>query len=212
MNTDILIVFAQAGEARGTLERLNAQAVEGEMANVWGEGVVPCCYRFERGWIVISSVGLYAAQMAVAKYGLHCDAVWNLGLAGALRGSDPIGSLVTIESVGKYIPLEREHLDSRTEECLSFTIPNLSLEASGVKLISSDFAIHEVSHRERLATQWDLVDMEGYGIAYACGALGKKCRMWKIVSDFASPGGRELIRKHKAELSERLADKIMESL
>ena len=61
-------------------------------------------------------------------------------------------------------------------------------------------------------TQWDLVDMEGYGVAFAAAALGKKCRMWKIISDFTSPEGRDLIRKHKKELSEKIAEKILENL
>jgi nucleoside phosphorylase len=86
------------------------------------------------------------------------------------------------------------------------------LEGNQAKLISSDFPIHDVEHRTYLAQKWDLVDMEGYGIAFACSYLGKKCRMWKIVSDFASPGGRELIRKHKPSLSARLAQVLEEAL
>ena len=212
MSSKILLVFAQVGEAKATIHHLNATAIDGEMAHIWSEGHIPCCYRFERGWIVISNVGLHAAQMTVAKYAHNCDEVWNLGLAGSLRGKLPIGEILSIDTVGKYIPLADDALDPRSKECLSFTLPHFVLEGAGGKLISSDFPIHDAAHRNHLGAQWDLVDMEGYGIAYACRALGKKCRMWKIISDFASPGGRELIRKHKEALSEKIAATILESL
>src|SRR5262249_54757 len=147
------------------------------------------------------------AQMAVAKYGSTCSEVWNFGFAGSLRGEQPIGEILSIEKVGKYIPLE-DSLDPVSRACIAFTIPHFSVAGTGGKLISSHFPIHDVLHRQRLGLQWDLVDMEGYGIAFAAHALGKKCRMWKIISDFASPGGRELILSHEAQLSEKIADQI----
>ncbi len=208
----ILIVFAQVAEAAATLRSLQAEPVVGEMTHVWSEGEIPCLYRFDRGWIAISSVGLHAAQMSVARYSHPCDEVWNLGFAGALNDRHPVGSLLSIGTVGKYIPVPPESLDARTQECLAFTIPHLHLEKQAGHLISSDFPIHHLEHKACLARQWDLVDMEGYGIAYASQHLGKTCRMWKIVSDFASPGGRALIKTHKAQLSEQIAENILISL
>jgi nucleoside phosphorylase len=82
----------------------------------------------------------------------------------------------------------------------------------GDKLISSDFPIHDETLRKNLGTEWDLVDMEGYGVAFAAHALGKKCRIWKIISDFALTGGRSLIRKNKTLLSEKIADAIVKQL
>ncbi len=164
--------------------------------------------------------------MTVAEYAQNIGEVWNLGLAGALDGGLPLGEIVEIKSVGKYI--SSGTLDPLSQECVRSAIPHLdldlgfpynggeslpfSLSAPGGRLISSDFPIHDAQHREYLSKTWDLVDMEGYGIAYAACYLGKKCRMWKIVSDFASPGGRELIRKNKARLSERIAEKIYEAI
>lgn len=208
----VLIVFAQAAEAAASLRRLQAEPVKGESIHVWSEGEVPCLYRFERGWIAISSMGLHAAQMSVARYSHDCDEVWNLGLAGALNDKLPIGSLLSIGSVGKYIPVPPESFDALTQECLAFTIPPFNLEKEVGCLISSDFPVHHLEHRACLAKKWDLVDMEGYGVAYASQHLKKKCRIWKIVSDFASPRGRELIRKHKSELSEQIAESILISL
>ncbi|MCC5833032.1 MAG: hypothetical protein JJU12_08340 [Chlamydiales bacterium] len=201
-----LIVFAQRGEAEATLHALNAQSVESETRFVWSEGEIPSLYEFEQGRIVISSVGIHAAQMAVAKYAPDVDEVWNIGLSGALQSGLPIGEILEIEKVGKYIPFGS--LDSYSLECLRTTVPHLTLSNGGGKLISSDFPIHDRTHRFHLGKTWDLVDMEGYGVAYASRQLGKKCKMWKIVSDFASPGGRELIRKNRTRLSEQIAETL----
>lgn len=191
------------------MRALNAQPVESETRFVWSEGEIPCRYEFEGGWIVISSVGIHAAQMAVAQYALAVDEVWNIGMAGALRDGLPIGETLEIQTVGKYIP--SGELDPYSLECVRTTVPCLSFSTGTGKLVSSDFPVHDSGHRIRLGEMWDLVDMEGYGIAYAARHLGKKCRMWKIISDFASPGGRDLIRKNRVHLSERIAEKIYEA-
>lgn len=212
MKSNILCVFAQLAEARALIEYTHAQPVPGEFAHVWSEGKIPSLYTFDNGWIAISGVGVHSAQMTVSKYGPFCHEVWNAGLAGSLGSKLPLGDLLNISTIGKYIPLELQELDERSQECVAFTLPHFSLQEGKSKLISSDFPIHDLGHRNRLGKEWDLVDMEGYGIAYASLALEKKCRMWKIVSDFASPGGRELIRKHKIAYSEIIAENILSCL
>ena len=207
----VLIVFAQTGEAKATIEMTNAKPVLAEKTLVWSEGVVPARYIFSQGCIAICGVGIHPAQMCVAKFASLYDEVWNLGFAGALKKEAAIGELASIASNDKLLPISK-HLDTRSQECANFAIPSLNISDSGQKLITSDFPIHDNELRESLKQQWDLVDMEGYGVAYAAHSLGKKCRMWKIVSDFASPGGREVIRKHRHELSQKIAEPIMENL
>lgn len=204
----ILIIFAQFSEAEATIATLNARPVPGETADIWSEGHLPSLYSFEGGWIALSSIGLHAAQMTVARYASLADEIWNAGLAGCLKPGLPIGHLLSISTIGKYVPIDEAHLDPLSSNCMQHTLPPLYLEGSQASLITSDFPIHDHSHRDRLAKKWDVVDMEGYGIAYAASYLGKKCRMWKIISDFASPGGRELIRIHKAECGKRIANLI----
>lgn len=209
----ILIIFAQFGEAEATISSLKASPVPGEMADIWSEGRLPSLYSFKGGWIALSSVGLHAAQMTAARYASLGDEIWNAGLAGCLKQGLPIGSLLSIGTIGKYVPVNEDKLDPLTSKCMQNTLPCLSLgESNEGSLISSDFPIHHAEHRDRLAKKWDVVDMEGYGIAYAASYLGKKCRMWKIISDFASPGGRELIRTHKAECGKLMADLIIKRL
>lgn len=209
MEDNLLLVFAQKSEAEATIRELKATPIEGETNHIWMEGHIPCCYRFDRGWIVLSNVGIHNGQMAVAKYGQKCAEVWNFGFAGALREGLTVGEIFSVERVGKFIPLESDSLDPGSQECLRFTVPQLTLEHLGGKLISSDFPVHDLKHKQNLGNHWDFVDMEGYGIAFASHSLGKKCKMWKVISDFASPGGREMIRKNKSALSEKIAQKIL---
>lgn len=204
----ILIVFAQMREASATLKRLKATPVPLHTIHVWTEGVVPSYYQFDKGFIVISNTGIHAAQMAVSKHAHQFDEIWNLGVAGSLKDNQPIGKIYAIEKVDKYVPVQYSSLDEGSKECIASTIPPHHLDSPGYKLISSDFPIHDKILRESLSPDWDLVDMEGYGIAFAAHHLGKTCKMWKVISDFASENGRDLIHKHMEELSEIIADKI----
>ena len=189
-----LILFADREEATATLNTLNTEYISKN------------CYAYEEGLIVISSMGVHFAQHAVSSYAKEVDEVWNFGLAGALNDAFEIGALLEVKYVGKYIP--SGPLDPDSTAIVEKTAPHIALEAGEVRLVTSDFPIHDDKHRASLAKAWDVVDMEGYGIAFAALQLGKKCRMWKIVSDFASPGGRNLIHTHKRELSEKIAEKL----
>jgi len=210
--TSTLFLFASQAEAKPALDACKAKHVDGEYIDVWDEGRVPSLYQCDKGWIGISGIGTYAAQHLVSKLAKEISEVWNLGIAGSLRPLHNLGLLKRIAVVGKYIPL-RETLDPKSLECVYGTIPNLSLYPAthGISLISSDFPLHQEHLRDELAKEWDLIDMEGYGVAYAAHRFGKPCFLWKIVSDFASAEGRALIRKHKQKWSERLAEIVINS-
>ncbi|MFN0065636.1 MAG: hypothetical protein ACKVOH_05300 [Chlamydiales bacterium] len=203
-----LFVFAQATEASATIKKLQARPVPGHLIPIWSEGIQPSLFTCDAGLILLTSVGIHQAQSAVAEQGGNVDEIWNLGLAGALHDHHGIGELLPIAQVSKYVPAD---LDGHARSLMENTLPSLMLEKEGKTLISSDFPIHDIGHRDR-ARPSDLVDMEGYGVAFAAHHLGKKCRMWKIVSDFATPGGVALIRKHKQELSEKMAQFLCKQL
>jgi len=213
MSRRIVILFAQESEARATLDALKAEPLIHHSLNIWSEGEKCSCYLFSQGRIVLTGMGTHAAQMAVATHAMHGDLFWNLGFAATLNENQPLTTLVPIQTVDKHCMLPAVGLDPLSHHCLSTTLPSFALEtAAGARLISSDYPIHNATLRQQLALKWDLVDMEGYGIAFAAQALAKKCQLWKIVSDFASPGGRELIRKNKPLFSEKLANFVLEQL
>jgi nucleoside phosphorylase len=181
----VVIFFATTLEASATLHLLDAQLVE-------QEEILPSLYRIDGGWIVITGLGSHAAKRSIMRYAHLGTSVWNLGFAGVLRSQHRIGSIFPIGVVGKYPNPQ----------------PQINFSTHPHHLITSDFPIHDSALREQLAQEWDLVDMEGYGLVSGCFQLGKPCQMWKIVSDFASPGGKKLIVKHCAELSASLAEVV----
>lgn len=175
-----IIVFATFGEAQSSIQTLDAA--------LQPDGTYLC----EGGRIILSGMGAQAAKTAVEQFGLDVEEIWNLGFAGALKTGFAFGSMIEIVKIGKY---------------LTEATPLLLGEGEG-HLITSDFPIHDHAIRTHLSSGWDLVDMEGFGVATAAVEMGKKCRMWKIISDFASPGGSEMIRENMANLSRLMAIKL----
>lgn len=220
----ILITFAQKSEARGTLEKFRASPLFSEKVFIWSEGFQSSLYAFEFGWILLTGMGMHSAQAMVSKYAKEAEEIWNIGFAASLKNSFPLHEFALVQNVSKHIPILKESLDPLSFECMERCAPSLPLLCDETievtaqtlsktsHLVSSDFPVHDKSRKILLAEKYDLIDMEGYGVAYAASSLGKKCRMWKIISDFASEGGREIIRKNKVNLSNKIACFIEEKL
>lgn len=185
-----LLVFATYLEAEATIQRLHAKENALNM------------FSFEGGAILLSGMGSHAAIAAILERGREFDEIWNLGFAGSLTHA-PLFRILSIGKVIKHVPTS---LDSYSLEIMNKAFPPLHLEGEST-LLTSDFPLHQKPF-DRAA----LVDMEGYGMAFAANHLGKKCRMWKIVSDFVSQGGAALIQQNAKKLSKLLADKIEHEL
>lgn len=184
----LLITFATEKEAAATLHRLHAHK-DGSL------------YRFDKGAIFITGIGSLAAAVNLATVISPFTEIWNMGLAGSRKKQEGIFPIGSITKFCHMPPTTSLH--SRT----FFTPPPLLLR-EGAKLITSDFPIHDQS----LDIEGDLVDMEGYGVALLCQKMHKKLKMWKIVSDFAEPGGEVRIRAMMDSLSVQLAHFIEEML
>jgi adenosylhomocysteine nucleosidase len=189
-----LLLFATLSEAIGSIQRLGAREK------------TPSTFTYDGGLIVITGMGSMAALSAVLREGQEVDEIYNLGIAGALNPALTIGSFELIETVGKFTSLNYD-LDPRSTELMEETLPRFPLKTRGLRLLTSDFPIYHSPTTHNLREKWDLVDMEGYGVAYGAALLKKKCILGKIVSDFASENGRELIFKNTSKLSEMLAEK-----
>ncbi len=135
--------------------------------------------------VVITGIGKSAAaaattQAVIERGGVGSDVtVVNIGTVGALR--DGLSGLClpstvinhdinadAIRALG-YDPAEIIELDN----------------GDGTVLASGDVFVTDPVTRSRLAERADLVDMEGYAIAYACRRLGVPVRLVKHVSDSA---------------------------
>jgi adenosylhomocysteine nucleosidase len=133
--------------------------------------------------VVITGLGKTAAAVATTRALAGVDPartrVVNVGTAGALRdgleGLHLPGVVLNhemnaeaIRALG-YDPEERLVLDG----------------GDGTVLASGDVFVTDPAVRDALARRADLVDMEGYAVAYACRRMGVAVRLVKHVSDNA---------------------------
>lgn len=192
-----LITFATYLEAKNFLDRIEAFPLKEKHL-----------YKIDKGLVMITGIGSLAAASQITPYLPGCEGVWNFGLAGALKPNQPIGTIQAIKEVSKWLSFP-EDIDAHSHQFGSQAHPPLTLSDKGASLLSSDYPIHSPRLRDELSSQFDLIDMEGYGIAYAAKLFDKPCTLHKVVSDFVSLDGPDLIRKHCEELSLVLADYIL---
>ena len=192
-----LIVFATLWEAEGTLDVLHAASTSS-----------PLLYEWPGGLILISGLGAIQAAIQTTQYLPHVDEVWNFGIVGALSPSILFGETKRVSLVGKHLHLPKK-TDSHSKEFGSKHLPVIEVPPlNNWRLLTSDYPIHDISIRDSLASEWDVVDMEGYGIVSAAKAAGNPCRLWKVVSDLCCAGGWETIGRRKNELNNKLADAV----
>jgi adenosylhomocysteine nucleosidase len=143
--------------------------------------------------VLITGVGKVAAASAVAASLARAEAlgepyelVINIGSAGALH--DHLEGLHEISAVLNH-DLSAEALRGFGYDPQEW----LSLEAGsqGVRLATGDLFVSDPIVRTALAEKADLVDMEGYAIAWACRQAGVPVRLVKHVSDKADEGAMD---------------------
>lgn len=137
--------------------------------------------------LVLTGVGLTRAAVATTRAILdraptaekRADLlVVNLGSVGALGPHS--------EEVFEPSAVINRDVDEDMMRALGFTLDNrIELAGTGPVLGSGDAFVAGGEARDALAGRCDVVDMEGFAIAYACRELGTRLRMIKHVSDTA---------------------------
>jgi adenosylhomocysteine nucleosidase len=159
--------------------------------------------------VVITGMGKTAAAAATAEALATAEleglTVVNIGTAGALRpGLSGIFLPSTVLNHDISAELVRS-LGYDPEEVLP--VP----DGDGSVLATGDLFVTETGVRERLAQMADLVDMEGYAVAYACRRRGVPVRLVKRVSDAADEGAMDwptLVDHSAAELGGWIRDHL----
>jgi nucleoside phosphorylase len=136
--------------------------------------------------VVVTGLGKTAAAVATTR---------------ALHGVDPASTLVVnIGTAGALPPgLEGIHLpgavlnhDMNADAIRALGYDpeeRLAVETGdGTVLASGDVFVTDPVVRDQLAARADLVDMEGYAVAFACRRMGCAVRLVKHVSDNADEG------------------------
>ena len=140
--------------------------------------------------VLITGVGKVAAASAVAAALARAEAlgepyslVVNIGSAGALHDH--------LEGVHEIGAVLNHDLSAAALRGFGYDPQEwLTLEAGpeAVRLATGDVFVSDPVVRAGLAEQADLVDMEGYAIAWACQRAGVPVRLVKHVSDKADEG------------------------
>ena len=156
--------------------------------------------------VLITGVGKVAAASAVAHTlatGGY-EAVVNIGSAGALHdhleGLHEVGAVLNHDL--SAAPLRTMGYDPQEW---------LTLGDAGTRLATGDVFVADPAVRARLAAQAELVDMEGYAVAWACRQAGVPVRLVKHVSDRADEGAMDwptLVDLSARALGEWLAEHV----
>ena len=141
-------------------------------------------YVMDRYETVITGIGKVDAAVAVtsALASYPADArplVINIGTAGALH----------THHSGLFLPSAVLNHDISSEVLRSLGHPVEDVveidDGDGSVLATGDSFVSDAQIRDALAARADLVDMEGFAVAFAARRMGARCRLVKHVSDHA---------------------------
>jgi adenosylhomocysteine nucleosidase len=122
-----------------------------------------------------------ATAQALAARPLEGLTVVNLGSAGGLRPG--------VEGVVEPGVVLNHDINAEAVRAIGEDPQERLVVGDGpVVLASGDVFVADPVRRAALAALADVVDMEGYGVAYACRAAGVPVRLVKHVSDQADEG------------------------
>ena len=150
--------------------------------------LVVCALRQEAAYlrdidVVFTGPGKLSAALAVAAAIVEHrpSRVINVGTAGALREG-----LEGTHSVGTVLEHDFDH--DGLVALLGEPLPGPIVldDSSPITLATGDQFVQGGPLRDALAARADLVDMEGYAVARACGSFAVPCELVKIVSDEAT--------------------------
>jgi adenosylhomocysteine nucleosidase len=194
------IIIATRLEAGPFIKAFNMQEVEDRPFLI---------YACDEIILAISGIGKANAAMTTAYVCTKFDPEWiiNLGAAGATQESREMGSIYQIERV--FEP-DRPHLGSKTPYV---QIPALLPGFQKAVLATQDKAVEELETFRQIAPLADLVDMEGASVVQASRKFGKRCLLFKFVSDTPVHAGQgEVIIEHIKNYSDPFCGFIFDSV
>jgi adenosylhomocysteine nucleosidase len=189
-----LIVFATHEEAQPTIDLLAAQPFTCS---------IPWFYEWEKGFLVVSGIGSFSTFVSLNAISQSIDTIFNFGLAGALNRSLELGTLLPVSRCSKLLwhpgGAEAAKMTASYDAC-----PELAFEAEQeISLVSSDFPVYGT-----LSQPFDLVDMEGYAVAFFAKKQEKPCQLYKVVSDYCDASSSTLIKQGLKKHAEAIAQFI----
>lgn len=158
--------------------------------------------------VLVTGIGKVNAAIAVSTIlgEFSPSRIVNLGTAGALRDGLS-GTFV----VGRVIQHDFDDPGLYSISGLHFGEP-IDVADEGVTLATGDLFVSDPELRAKLATQADLVDMEGYAVARAATVAQVPVTIVKQVSDPADASAAKTWRQTLDECAEQLGAWTRETL
>jgi nucleoside phosphorylase len=168
-------------------------------------------YRAGSMALVISGIGKVNCAVATAHVAEKYDPsiLVNLGAAGAVKRSLPIGTIFHIKKIIEY---DRPNLKGLRHTPVT---PARMKGYPTAILATADRPAIKRKHRDALNRDADLVDMEGAAFSRACSSLNRKGYLFKIVTDSYSTRSASIIKniiKYRADLYEFFREKVLPRL
>ncbi len=196
------LVFATQIEAESAIEYLQAKPVNNN-SNLL-TGMHPESH--QKIALLITGMGPKSAYRAITSLlSTHpISKVINLGVAGSLQSNLQINDLCTINSAHMEETSDKIFQDfSQIKLTPFFHLPQH-------RLVSVHTPLFENKRRAKLATDADLVDMEGAAIAWGCQQHDIPCQMLKGITDFAGIDDKKILHKNLSKVSHKLTAKLFQ--
>ena len=122
--------------------------------------------------------------------------VINYGVAGCVCDTLSLGEIVVVDKVIKYDSVEFSKPQPNKYFSSSFPDITLTLKRKDITILAtSDHPIFTEDEAHRVAQHAHLVDMEGYGYAFAAHGHGIPIQLVKGISDFAYKESEQSFKK-----------------
>lgn len=184
------LVMATLPEAKPFLKGLSLKRIASKPFQVYRAGNLVA---------VISGIGKANAAMATAFACLEFGPrlLVNLGAAGATDSSLPLGSHLHVSLAVEY---DRPGLRSKAPHKHT---PDILKGFPLAAIATLDRPTLAAAERRALAKRTRLVDMESAAFIQACRTFGKKCYVFKFVTDTpAHTGGSDIVSNIKSRREE----------
>jgi len=197
-----VLVFATQIEAESAIEHIQAKPVD-NYSNLFA-GVHP--ESNQKIALLITGMGpklAYTAMISLLTT-QPISKVVNLGVAGSLQPNLQISDLCTINCARMEETSDKIFQDFN--EIKLTPLPHLPQH----RLVSVHTPLFENKRRAKLATNADLVDMEGAAIAWSCQQHNVPCQMLKGITDFAGVDDKKTLYKNLSKVSDTLTTKLFQ--
>ncbi|MBS0654687.1 MAG: hypothetical protein JSR46_02820 [Verrucomicrobia bacterium] len=187
-----LLVFASIEEASATIDHLRARAAS------------PWLYEYSQGLLAITGIGSFAALATLSALTQQIERIYSFGIAGSLHQHHLPGKLYPVARCSKLL-WHPKGAEATKGTGAFHTCPEIILGTEGLSLISSDVPIYD---HKKIPPTFDLVDMEGYAVAFFAKMHAKPCKLYKIVSDYCNASSSSLIKEGLKKHAEHIGQFI----